>query len=102
MLFSATGLSNILVLIVLSERRQKCYVTKEYQFLELKKRMCTKKEDGYEQCLQTQLQQNYLVTNVNKVCGQKATSEVRMRLFLFLRNLPLNNIRKCGFWHIRH
>jgi len=46
-----------------------------------KKGMCTKKEDGYEQCLQTQLQQNYLVSNVNKVCGRKATSEVRMRLF---------------------
>jgi hypothetical protein len=28
----------MLVLIVLSERRQKCSVTKEYQFLELKKK----------------------------------------------------------------
>lgn len=42
-----------------------------------------KKEDGFEQCLQTQLQQNYLVSNFNKLCGQKATSEVRMRLFYF-------------------
>jgi hypothetical protein len=47
--------------------------------------MCTekKREDGYEQSLQTQLQQNYLVSNFNKVCGQKATSEVMMRLFYF-------------------
>lgn len=50
----------------------------------IKKKGCVQKEDGYEQCLQTQLQQNYLVTNVNKVCGHKATSEVRMRLFYFL------------------
>ena len=49
-----------------------------------KKDVYKKKEDGYEQCLQTQLQQNYLVTNVNKVYGQNATSEVRMSLFYFL------------------
>jgi len=50
----------------------------------IKKRDVYKKEDGYEQCLQMQVQQNYLITNVNKVCGRKATSEVRMRLFYFL------------------
>jgi hypothetical protein len=36
----------------------------EYQFPELKKKeLC--KEKGYQQCLQTQRQQNYLVSNIN-------------------------------------
>lgn len=41
----------------------------------LKKGLC-KKKGGYEQCLQTQLQQNYLVSNINRDYGQKATSEI--------------------------
>jgi hypothetical protein len=53
-------------------RRKTCCVTREYQFLEFKKKDYVKKDD-YEQCLQTQLQQNYLVSNINRHCGQKAT-----------------------------
>ena len=64
------------------------------------KKGCVQKKDDYEQCLQTQLQQNYLVSNINKVCGQKATSEVRNRLFYFAGTFHSITICKCGYWHI--